>query len=105
MGEPIDSYNATYSRFNHAVVTRVRREAFGEDIGQNSWMTADECRMYCAWLGLGSESRLLEVGCGSGGPAIFIARTTGARVTGVDINPYGIAAGNTMARAEHLEGR
>lgn len=103
MDKPVDSYNATYSRFDHAVVARVRREAFGEDIGQNSWMIADECRMYCAWLGLRPESHLLEVGCGSGGPAIFIARTTGAQVTGVDINMHGIAAGNAMARMERLD--
>jgi SAM-dependent methyltransferase len=105
LSEPIDSYNATYSRFDHAVVARVRREAYGEDIGQNSWLTADECRMYCDWLGLGPESHLLEVGCGSGGPAIFIARSTGAQVTGVDINTHGIATGNAMAHLEQLTGQ
>jgi ubiquinone/menaquinone biosynthesis C-methylase UbiE len=105
MSDRVDSYDATYSRFGDAVVARVRREAFGEDIGQNSWLTADECRMYCAWLALGPESHLLEVGCGSGGPAIFIARTTGAQVTGVDINAHGIAAGIEMVREQQLESR
>lgn len=105
MSEPVDLYNATYSRFGEAVLARVRQEAFGEDIGQNSWLTADECRTYCAWLQLGPASHLLEVGCGSGGPALFIARTTGAQVTGVDINAPGIAAANAMAQEQQLEAR
>jgi SAM-dependent methyltransferase len=105
MSEPVDLYNATYSHFGEPVLARVRQEAFGEDIGQNSWLTADEYRTYCAWLGVGPEAHVLEVGCGSGGPALFLARTTGAQVTGVDINAHGIAAGNAMARDQQLDSR
>jgi SAM-dependent methyltransferase len=105
MSEPVDLYDATYRHFDEPVLARVRREAFGEDIGQNSWLTADECRTFCAWLGLGPEIHLLEVGCGSGGPALFIARTSGARITGVDLSAPGIAAGNAMAREQQLEAR
>jgi SAM-dependent methyltransferase len=105
MSEPVDAYNTTYRHFGEAVYARVRCEAFGEDIGQNSWLTADECRTYCAWLQVDAASHVLEVGCGSGGPALFVARTTGARVTGVDINAHGIAAGNAMAHDQQLEAR
>jgi SAM-dependent methyltransferase len=105
MSEPVDAYNTTYRHFDEAVLARVRREAFGEDIGQNSWLTADECRTYCAWLQLCPTSHVLEVGCGAGGPALFIARTTGAWVTGVDINTHGIAAANAMAHDLQLEAR
>ena len=41
-------------------------------------MTADEYRIYAAWLELTAATHVLEVGCGSGGPALFLARTTGA---------------------------
>ena len=34
MSDPVDSYNATYSRFGAEALARIRREAFGEDIGQ-----------------------------------------------------------------------
>jgi len=105
MNDFVDTYNANYSHFGEAVFARVRREAFGEDIGQNSWLTADECRTFCAWLQLEATSQVLEVCCGAGGPALFIARTTGAQVTGVDINAHGIAAGNAMAHAQQLETR
>jgi SAM-dependent methyltransferase len=61
--------------------------------------------MYASWLHLDASAHALEVGCGAGGPALFLARTTGARVTGVDINEHGIAAGNAMAREQQLEDR
>jgi SAM-dependent methyltransferase len=105
VSDRVDLYSATFSRFTEPVVARVRQEAFGEDIGQNSWLSADECRTYCAWLQLGPEAHVLEVGCGAGGPALFIARMTEARVTGIDVNPHGIAAGNAMAREQQLDDR
>lgn len=105
MSDPVELYNTNFSHFAEAAHTRVRQEAFGEDIGQNSWLTADEYRGYCAWLHVDASSHVLEVACGSGGPALFMARTTGASVTGVDINAHGIAAGNAMARDERLADR
>lgn len=39
-------------------------------------------------LGLGANQRALDVGCGVGGPMREIARFTGARITGVNINGY-----------------
>jgi SAM-dependent methyltransferase len=105
MSDSVDLYDATFSHFSEPVLARVRHEAYGEDIGQNSWLTADEYRVYAAWLQVGAGSRVLEVGCGAGGPALFLARTTGAQVIGVDINAHGIAAGNAMAHEQRLEAR
>src|SRR5215831_10326857 len=104
MSDSVDLYTASFSRFGDPVLTRVRQEAYGEDIGQNSWLTADEYRTYMAWLQLGAGSHVLEVGCGAGGPALFLANLTGAQVTGVDINAHGIAAGNAMAQDQQLAG-
>jgi SAM-dependent methyltransferase len=105
MSDSVDLYNTTFSHFCEPVFARIRHEAYGEDIGQNSWLTADEYRTYIAWLQVGAGSHVLEVGCGAGGPALFLAHMTGAQVSGVDINAHGIAAGNAMAREQHLEAR
>jgi SAM-dependent methyltransferase len=92
-----DRYSSTYSQFATKLSAEIRREVFGEDIGQNSWLTADEQIRFADKACLTRESRLLEVGCGSGGPAIFLARTIGLSVTGVDINEAGIAAATAAA--------
>src|SRR5215813_14391758 len=42
---PVDLYNNVYSGFASDAETAVRRQTYGEDIGQSSWMTASE------WLG------------------------------------------------------
>jgi hypothetical protein len=36
--------------FQTELYAQIRREAFGEDIGQNSWLTADELDRFLEWL-------------------------------------------------------
>ena len=42
MPERVDLFYNTYSNFTEQVLAAVREETFGKDIGQNSWLTADE---------------------------------------------------------------
>lgn len=100
--EPTGFYYATYANFEEEVLAQVRRETFGEDIGQFSWLTADEYRRFFQWLDLGPASNVLDVACGSGGPALFMARTTGCRVTGMDITDEGIHTATGIAEAQGL---
>ncbi|PWT88152.1 MAG: class I SAM-dependent methyltransferase, partial [Acidobacteria bacterium] len=70
-------YDANYANFQSELYSEIRREAFGDDIGQNSWLTADELDRFIPWLNLAKGKLLLEVACGSGGPALRIAERTG----------------------------
>ena len=81
----VDLYDSAYTNFARPVEATVRAETYGEDIGQSSWITAEEWASYFRMLGLGADSEVLEVGCGSGGPAAYLARTVGCRVVGVDV--------------------
>ena len=98
-------YDKTYAGFADQLNETIRSEAFGEEIGQNSWLTADEQRSFFAWLELDAESDVLEVASGSGGPALFMARETGCRVTGVDVHDAGVAAANAAAAEKGLADR
>jgi SAM-dependent methyltransferase len=89
---PVDLYNNTYSSFSDQLLAVVRSETFGEDIGQNSWLTVPEFNDFLDRLSIHASHHVLDVACGSGGPALFAARTRGCRVTGVDNNESGIAA-------------
>jgi SAM-dependent methyltransferase len=101
----IDLFYNTYSNFTERVLASVRSETFGEDIGQNSWVTADEYDRFIDWLLLSPASHVLEVASGSGGPALYLARKSGCRVTGVDVNPSGIATAIQAARRQGSDSR
>ncbi len=54
-----------------------------------------------AALNLNSDAAVLDVGCGLGGPARFLAATYGCRVTGIDLSqPFVNAARMLTERAE-----
>lgn len=98
-------YDRTYEHAADELYATIRREAFGEEIGQFSWLTADEYRRFFALLRIDTSSEVLEVASGSGGPAIFMAQETGCRVTGLDIHQTGVDAANTRAKELGLAGR
>ena len=101
MGDEVPLYASAYAGLDAR--EQVRRETYGEDLGQSSWMTVDELDHFGEWLELRSGSRLLDVGCGSGGPALHLAEATGASVVGVDVLEEGIAAATAQARARDLD--
>jgi SAM-dependent methyltransferase len=99
MGDRVDLFDSTYSHFTDRVLDAIRKETYGVDIGQNSWLTVDEYTRFLPWLDLYAGRRLLEVASGSGGPALYVARTTGCQVTGIDSNESGVATAMQMAAA------
>ena len=103
--EVAEHYSAQYSQFASDVHASVRHAAFGEDIGQNSWLTVDELEQFSSWLELRGSSRLLDVACGSGGPALHLARTTGCSITGVELYEQAVSTAETAARAAGLDKR
>src|SRR4029453_5270795 len=94
MSQSVDLYGTAYGNFATHVLEQVRREAFG----QSSWVPGQEYRRFFRLLGLTATDHVLDLGCGSGGPALFLAREIGCPVTGVDINEAGIRAGLALAR-------
>ena len=53
-------------------------------------------------LGVGQGEKLLDCGCGIGGPLRNIARFTRADVTGVTLNEYQVIRGNELTQAAGL---
>ena len=102
MPSNVDLYDGHYGQLAADVQGEVRREAFGEDLGQASWITGAEARAWFDLLRLGSGQHALEVACGSGGVTCAMARHTGATSVGVDINRHGIDAATRWAEREGL---
>jgi SAM-dependent methyltransferase len=98
-------YSSQYGQFSADVHARVREAAFGEDVGQNSWLTLAELEDFSSRLGLGPSSSLLDVGCGSGGPALHLARSTGCVVTGVELHAEAVKTARELTARHGLEAR
>ena len=105
MSKRIDLFESIYSHFGEQVVAAIRGETFGRDIGQNSWLTADEYDRFISWLGLTDGGHALEVASGSGGPAVYLADKTGCRVTGIDASESGVATATRRAADLNLAHR
>jgi len=103
--ERVDHYGAQYGNFRSEVLAAVRKEAFGEDYGQNGWQSADEQDLFLEHLALETGSRLLDVACGSGGPSLRIVERTGCSVVGIDLHEEGVATARRAAAERGLGDR
>ena len=56
-------------------------------------------------LGLSADDHVLDVGCGIGGPARFVAERYGCRLDGIDLTPEYVATARTLCEWVGLEGR
>ena len=66
-------------------VKALERDVLGCDYGGTSWTTSDQAAHIMSSLALDSRSSLLEVGCGSGWPGLYLSTTTGCDVTMLDM--------------------
>jgi 2-polyprenyl-3-methyl-5-hydroxy-6-metoxy-1,4-benzoquinol methylase len=103
--EYFDFYAGHYGRFNGELAAEVRREVYGEDLGQTGWRTAAEQAEIAHYLRLDPESHVLDIACGAGGPSLALVERTRCQITGADIEPTGIAQARAEARARGLADR
>ena len=48
-------------------------------------------------------SRILDVGCGLGGPASYLSKCLGVRVTGITVSPIQVKIGNDLATQSDIK--
>ena len=98
-------YGQFYEQFDSPLMQQLRQQAYGEDIGQHSWVTAQELAEDIARLHLSPNSHLLDLGCGPCGPLTFIVGQVGCRATGLDSTPEAVTAGQVRAASLGLAER
>ena len=76
------------------VFHRIWRAAYGDDYPEeaepHSFVTKTDLARMAHGLAIGSGSILADLGCGRGGPGLWLARETGADLIGIDQSPTAI---------------
>jgi len=82
---------------------RLTREALGDDYPEglaiHSFVSKTDLERMASGLRVGSKSTLVDVGCGRGGPGVWVAARTGARLIGLDIAESPLAEARARAVA------
>ncbi len=100
---PATGYEPSYAHFDSPLMRTLRQEAHGEDIGQHSWVSSDELRSDIRRLDVSAASRLLDLGCGPGGPLVFLIQACGCLGTGIDLSAAAIEAARRRAASAGVE--
>jgi sarcosine/dimethylglycine N-methyltransferase len=87
----------------HPAHIQAHRE--GEYVGQESFMSAREILDLARAAGVDARTRVLDLCCGSGGPALLLARQTGCRIVGIDRSSEATHLARTSAEHQGLDRR
>jgi ubiquinone/menaquinone biosynthesis C-methylase UbiE len=75
------------------------------DARPRSFITLSELRRITRELRVGSGQTIVDLGCGWGGPGLWVARETGASLLGIDLSRVGIARAREHAAEVSLADR
>jgi SAM-dependent methyltransferase len=87
------------------LMREIERRVRGSDYGATSWTTREQAEQAAARLALGRGHRLLELGAGSGWPALFLATLSGCEVVLTDLPLSGLRVARQRAARDGLVGR
>jgi SAM-dependent methyltransferase len=99
-------YDAVYAAMpTSPTLRRLWREhaaglEFPEELPHISFVTVSQLQRMARELHLSPERTLVDLGCGMSGPALWVARQTGAKLVGVDLSAVAVA--QATARAAEL---
>ncbi len=95
----------SYEISNLPEMREVERDVLGCDYGGTSWTTKAQAERIVDALDLGPAARLLDVGAGSGWPALYVAERCGCEVTLVDLPLSALTMAQRRARRDGIESR
>jgi ubiquinone/menaquinone biosynthesis C-methylase UbiE len=90
-------------------LVQIWRDAYGDDYPEDveplGYVTLTDLRRMALAVAAGPGHTIVDLGCGRGGPSLWVARQTGAHVVGIDVSSIGIAHANERAAREGFTGR
>jgi SAM-dependent methyltransferase len=77
-----------------ATVDQIYRAAFGDDYPEaaqpNAFYSRTTLLRLASTLQVGPGQKVVDLGCGHGGPGLWVAQQTGSNLIGIDLSPVGI---------------
>jgi ubiquinone/menaquinone biosynthesis C-methylase UbiE len=78
---------------------------YPEEAEPHSFVTKTDLARFVGLLAVGPGSVLVDLGCGRGGPGLWLARETGADLIGIDVSPNAIRQADQRVAEFGLGGR
>jgi SAM-dependent methyltransferase len=100
-----ETYTGTPSRVGEKVWRRVFGDEYPEGVDPHSYVSRSELERFALETRIGEGSTLVDLGCGRGGPGLWVAMATGARLVGIDIADSALVAARRRAEAMGLAER
>ena len=97
-----EEFERHYSNVTAPAMRRAERQVIGTDFGATSFTTTDQADDLAALLGLSEQLQVLDIGSGTGWPGIYLALTTGCRMTLTDIPFQGLQVATARIAIELL---
>jgi SAM-dependent methyltransferase len=94
-----------YEIAQEPLMRQIEYRVRGSDYGATSWTTRGQAEQAAARLGLGRGLRLLELGAGSGWPALFLATLSGCDAVLTDLPLSGLRIARQRAASDGLDDR
>jgi len=92
-----------YEIAQEPLMREIERCVRGSDYGATSWTTREQAKQAAARLGLVRGQRLLDLGAGSGWPALFLATLSGCDVVLTDLPLSGLRIARERAATDGLD--
>ena len=101
----LDGYEALYGAlgrgptFTRLWQANAYHDDFPAEFAHIGFLTIAEGERLVGMLGVGDGEQLVDVACGAGGPGLWVATQTGARLIGIDPTPAGLELARRRAVA------
>ena len=104
-GQPSDFCGTRYAPERQRLQDMVFREVYADYFGQTSWIATTTYDRFNGWLDLTPDGSALDIACGTGAPALRLARSAGCSVVGLDSSADAIARASALACEQGLSER
>ncbi len=97
-----ESVEARHRISQHPTLLAIERSVCGCDFGADSWTTRKDADRLAEKLKLGPDTRLLDLGAGTGWPSLYFAEQTGCEVVLVDLPETGLRIARERAKRDNI---